>query len=690
MAEVLDPAEWARANGAFLAASVAWVRLLLRRHAPQPDLPTPPASSTALEPSRRWFGGRRPDAALAVLADVREPPLHVKVTDDDIVAAAAAVTAAEAVTPPPALVSMAARFGLTRFERNILLLCAAVELDPAVGALCAAAQGSEQMRYPTFALALGVLPDPAWAAVSPERGLRYWRLVEIHQPAGRPMTTSALGADERIVNHIKGLDYLDDRLAPLMGELPPVAGATLPPSQEQVVEEAALAWSASGEPPVVQLLGTAAASKQLAARRTAASFGLALYRLPTELLPSGPAELDSLARLWEREARLAPVALYLDGEDADTTGPGAPPVAEFLGRLSAPAFLATREGLPGLARWTVLLEVAAPTTAERAEAWRTALGPDHEPVQIERLASQFALDTPAIAAIAAGTPSGGLWSACVARCRPRLEGLAQRLRPVAGWADIVLPDDELRVLHQIADQVRARTRVHDDWGFAEGTTRGLGLAVLFTGPSGCGKTLAAEVLATDLELDLYRTDLAGVVNKYIGETEKNLRQLFDAAEDSGAILFIDEAEALLGKRSEVRDAHDRYANIQVDYLLQRMEAYRGLAIMATNMRSAVDHAALRRIRLGVEFPFPGPEQRRLIWQRAFPERVPGAHDLDFDRLARLSVTGGMVRNIALNAAFAAAAAGSSVSMPRVLGAARDEFRKLQLPLHEPDFAWTAP
>ncbi len=690
MAQMLDPQAWERANGEFLAASVAWIRLLLRRHAPQPEAPPRPPATPAIEaPPRRWFGRRPPGETVPMITAHGEPLPHAVVTDDDVAAAAAAVEAAPDITPPPALVSLAARFGLSRFERDVLLLCAAIELDPTVGALCAAAQGSERMVYPTFALALGVLPGPAWAAVSPESGLRYWRLVEIHQPAGQPLTTSALGADERIVNHIKGLDYLDDRLAPLVGELPPVAGVALPPSQEQAVYLAVQAWAARGEPPVVQLLGPAAASKQLVARRVAASFGLTVYRLAAALLPTGPAELENLARLWQREAMLSPAALYLDADDVDAVAPGAPPVEAFLGRLPTPAFLATREGRPDLTRWTVLLDVAAPTAAERADAWRSGLGPDGDPALVEQLAGQFALDTPTIAALAAGTPADRLWADCVARSRPQLDGLARRLPPTAGWDDIVLPDDELRLLRQIADQVRRRTRVHDEWGFADRTTRGLGLSVLFAGPSGCGKTLAAEVLAADLGLDLYCTDLSGVVSKYIGETEKNLRRLFDAAETGGAILFIDEADALLGKRSEVRDAHDRYANVQIDYLLQRMEAYRGLAIMATNLRSALDTAFLRRLRYIVEFPYPERDQRRAIWQRAFPPRVPGADKLDFDRLARLTVTGGMTRNIALNAAFAAAATGSPVTMPLVLAAARDEYRKLQLPLHERDFEWAA-
>lgn len=364
MAEMLDPRAWERANGEFLAASLAWVRLLLRRHAPRPEpsFPPPtapsraaPPSATAIEaPSGRWFG-RRDRAAAPVPAERREPPLHVLVTDDDVAAAAAAAETAADILPPPALVGLAARFGLSRFERDVLLLCAAVELDPTVGALCAATQGSEGMVYPTFALAFGVLPAPEWAAVSPERGLRHWRLIEVHQPAGRPLTTSALGADERVVNHLKGLDYLDDRLAPLVGELSPVPGAVLPPSQEQVVDAAGQAWSAFGESPVVTLLGPASASKQLIAGRVAASFGLTVHRLAAPLLPTGAAELDNLARLWQRETMLAPTALYLDADDADADGPGAPP-----SRRSSAGWRRPRSSPPGR---------AGPTSAARPCCW---------------------------------------------------------------------------------------------------------------------------------------------------------------------------------------------------------------------------------------------------------------------------------------------------------------------------------
>jgi SpoVK/Ycf46/Vps4 family AAA+-type ATPase len=273
--------------------------------------------------------------------------------------------------------------------------------------------------------------------------------------------------------------------------------------------------------------------------------------------------------------------------------------------------------------------------------------------------------------------------------RPDLNGYGQRLQPKASWDDLVLGERETRLLRGIADQVRNRWQVYEDWGFAAKTTRGLGLSALFCGPSGTGKTTAAEVLARDLRLDLYRTDLSAVVSKYIGETEKHLRLLFDAAEAGGWLLFFDEADALFGKRTEVTDAHDRFANIQIDYLLQRIETYQGLAILSTNMRSAMDEAFLRRLRFIVEFPFPDAPQRRAIWALAFPPAVPGADSLDLDRLARLPASGGVIHNIAMNAAFLAAARKSDLDMDLVLLAARDEFAKLQLPVRQRDLAGKA-
>jgi SpoVK/Ycf46/Vps4 family AAA+-type ATPase len=240
----------------------------------------------------------------------------------------------------------------------------------------------------------------------------------------------------------------------------------------------------------------------------------------------------------------------------------------------------------------------------------------------------------------------------------------------------VLPSAQKRTLRAIAAQLRQRNLVYEQWGFAAKSQRGLGISALFYGPSGVGKTMAAEVLAAELRLDLYHIDLSQVVSKYIGETEANLRRVFDAAEDNGAILLFDEADSLFGVRSQVKDSHDRYANIEVSYLLQRMESYRGLAILTTNMRQGIDRAFLRRIRFAVEFPFPDAAHRAAIWRGVFPAatRTDG---LDYERLAHLRLAGGSIRNIALNGAFLAAETGEPVRMRHLRRAAEAEYAKLE-------------
>jgi SpoVK/Ycf46/Vps4 family AAA+-type ATPase len=245
----------------------------------------------------------------------------------------------------------------------------------------------------------------------------------------------------------------------------------------------------------------------------------------------------------------------------------------------------------------------------------------------------------------------------------------------------VLSEPQALALRQMAVHLRHRLTVLERWGFSGKSPRGLGIAALFAGESGTGKTMAAEVLANELHLELYRIDLSAVVSKYIGETEKNLARLFDAAEDSGAILLFDEADALFGKRSEVRDSHDRYANIEVSYLLQRIESYRGLAILTSNQKAALDRAFQRRLRFVVHFPVPDAAEREAIWRRVFPPETP-TRGLDHARLARLHVAGGSIRNIALNAAFLAAEAGAPVGMPHLLQAAHGEAAKLERALTE--------
>ncbi|MGH9586172.1 MAG: ATP-binding protein, partial [Acidobacteriaceae bacterium] len=303
---------------------------------------------------------------------------------------------------------------------------------------------------------------------------------------------------------------------------------------------------------------------------------------------------------------------------------------------------------------------------------------------LDNLAEQFHLSARTIHAT--GSINGSarpaqLWNACRALARPRLEDLAQRIVPNAAWDDLILPETQKSILHQIAGQVSTRMKVHETWGFSAKTRRGLGISALFAGESGTGKTLAAEVLAAELGLDLYRIDLSAVVSKYIGETEKNLRQVFDAAEEGGVLLLFDEADALFGKRGDVKDSHDRYANIEVGYLLQRMEAYQGLAVLTTNLKSSIDRAFQRRLRFIVSFPFPDAQQREAIWSRTFPAATP-THNLNPALLAQLKVPGGEIRNIALNATFLAAKATQPVDMSHLLEASRLEAQKIERPISD--------
>jgi SpoVK/Ycf46/Vps4 family AAA+-type ATPase len=336
--------------------------------------------------------------------------------------------------------------------------------------------------------------------------------------------------------------------------------------------------------------------------------------------------------------------------------------------------------------------VNKPNAVERKQLWQHALGDGAIRLNgaLDDLAGHFKLSARTIQAegsqlapllAAHERPESLLWSTCRAIGRSKLEDLAQRIEAPAGWDDLILPEVQKSTLRQIGVHVRNRLKVHFEWGFSERGARGLGLTALFAGESGTGKTMAAEVLARELQLDLYRIDLSAVVSKYIGETEKNLRRVFDAAEDSGAILLFDEADALFGKRSEVKDSHDRYANIEVSYLLQRMEAYSGLAVLTTNLKAALDPAFQRRIRFIVHFPFPDHTQREAIWRTVFPTQTPQGK-IDYSKLARLGVTGGGIRNIALNAAFRAAELDEPVSMSHLLHAARFEAGKQERSLSD--------
>jgi hypothetical protein len=701
-----DLNNWQENNQRYLTAALEWLRLRLRSlEQPSGCIAIESESSPRAQVSgSKWRFWDKPEPSAnhprALLPPAPDVPV---VTAEQLAQAYKAMGEAEALEPPPAIIMLSHSFGLSRFEKEILLLCAAMELDTRIAALCAEAQTNAGRPYPTFALAMTLFDEPAWSALSPEGPLRHWRLLEINQPGAQPLTTSALRADERIVNFLKGLNYLDDRLATLLLPMPPVldAGAGLPASQQKTVDAIlhCLHQARAGSVPVIQLVGPDAASKQLIAQQVVASLGLRLYHLHAELVPPHTGDLETLARLAERETALWPLAIYLQARDAaqEKASESHAPIDRFLARNNGVVFLDVREAHRELSRETITIDVARPTPAEQARAWSAALGPESNGLAAT-LASQFNLSLATIHRVSSSPllsseePSARrdlLWNACLAATRPGLDRLAERIEPKASWGDIVLPDVEMKLLAQIASQVRNRGRVYETGGFAATRSRGLSINALFTGESGTGKTMAAEVLANELRLGLYRIDLSAVVNKYIGETEKNLRRLFDAAEDGGAILFFDEADALFGKRSEVKDSHDRYANIEINYLLQRLESFSGLAIMATNMKGALDTAFLRRIRFILEFRAHTPAERAVIWQKIFPPQTE-TFGLDYERLAKLNLNGGSINNVAINAAFLAAQAGTPVTMPLVLEAARTEFLKLKRPLSEADFQWIEP
>lgn len=673
---------WAEANQRYLMSALAEVRTAVERHLAKlhPEVP----SSCPGEPVAQ---GRERDAGLADLTP------H-----------------AEWSGPPPALATLQAAFVLSQFERDLLLLCAGPELDASFGALCAAAHGDERRPFATFGLALAALPGAHWSALSPAAPLRHWRLIEVG--GGAALVSSALRIDERVLHHLAGVNYLDERLAGLARPL--AAAEALVPSQRGAAERLQAAWS-DGAPglPLVQLCGPDQAAMRAVAAAAAGALGLGISMMKASAIPLNPAELESLLRLWEREAALSATALLIEAEAADVADAARErAIVEFVNAAAGAIIVACREPRRSIRRPAVTLEVAKPSRAEQRALWRSALGPAATALngQVDALTAEFAFDASAIRAAsfnalrqvtprrfaAAGEPtasgsvedpglqselSAALWEACLLQARYRLDDLAQRVEPAAGWDDLVLPEAQKEILREIAAHVRHRTTVYERWGFVNRGARGLGITALFAGPSGTGKTMAAEVVAQELRLDLYRIDLSAVISKYIGETEKNLRRVFDAAEEGGAILFFDEADALFGKRSEVKDSHDRYANIEISYLLQRMEAYRGLAILATNLKSALDPAFLRRIRFVVAFPFPDLAMRAQIWRRIFPPDTPTA-GLDPERLAQLNVAGGNIRNIALGAAFRAAEAGEPVSMRHLLNAARGEYAKLEKALSE--------
>jgi len=654
------PNNWSQANQRHLMAAIGRVRSALERHAAQ-------AQGKEVQSGQGQVQEKIPDGA------------------------------AEALPVPMSLERLEAAFGLSPFERDILLMCAGVELDSAFAACCAAAQGDARRTHPTFSLAMAALPEAHWSALTPDAPLRRWRLIELAN--NDSLTVTPLRIDERVLHFLAGINEVDLRLRAIIESLSAPAG--LPPSQLAVagrIAEGLKVALAARKLPVIQLYGADKTSRQRVAAAACGKMGMLLHGIQHREIPAVAGERENLSRLWEREAIFTNSALLVHADESESAE-CVRSLLPFLEITRGVLFVSRNEPLPAASRTIMRFEVHQPIPAEQRILWKESLGEVFHRLngQLENVIAQFNLGPGAIQSVSAelkSTPQDKnligdrFWEACRVQARARLDDLAPRLEPAAGWEDLVLPEAQRQILREIASHVRQRAKVYDSWDFASKGKRGLGISALFAGGSGTGKTMAAEVLARELELDLYRIDLSAVVSKYIGETEKNLRRLFDAAEESGSLLLFDEADALFGKRSEVKDSHDRYANIEVSYLLQRMEAYRGLAILTTNMKEALDPAFLRRIRFVVQFPFPDANQRAEIWRRIFPTGTP-TEGLDSTKLGRLNVAGGNIRNIALNAAFLAADANEPVRMGHLQRAARAECVKIEKPLTSAEIGdWT--
>ena len=693
---------WTEANHRYLRGELERLRLLLRRRvlwlrrqwAQDAQSDPPGAHGFAI-------GNAMADRLLTL--EDRRAEERFYATDPEALAIARALAEREgelarqraALTEagtPAALDVLAHLFDLSGFERDVLLLALAPDLDPSFTRLYGYVQDDATRRFATPHLALSLFargeddPPAAWRSFQLHGPLFRFHLV-VPPAGGEPRDAGELplAVPQRVLGYLLGDNRLDAQVVSLLRPVPP---APLPQRHAELVDRSAQ-WAApllaEGSWPRLQLVGPVGSGRQAMARALCGRLGLGLYTLDlARLVTAGP----ELPNLLERESVLLQFALHVDADDLAAAGT-ARLLESLLERLRAAMVVSGREPLAGNGPLPAV-RVPQPTAEERSELWRQVLSalPHSLNGAVEAVVEQFdfgpslivrAAQQAQIRARVRGSGSGmvedeDLWLACREQAAQGMDGQAQRIQPCHTWDDIVLPTDVRRQLQEIAGQVANRHLVYGTWGFGAKLSRGRGISALFAGPSGTGKTLAAEILAHHLDLDLYRIDLSSVVSKYIGETEKNLRRVFDAAEQSGAILFFDEADALFGKRTEVKDSHDRYANIEIDYLLQRMEEYRGLAILATNVKSHLDQAFLRRLRFLVDFPFPSAEHRRLIWQKMLPPGAP-VEDLRFDLLARLEVSGGNIQNMVLNAAFQAASDGAPIGMGHLMQAARREYAK---------------
>jgi ATPase family associated with various cellular activities (AAA)/Winged helix domain, variant len=588
------------------------------------------------------------------------------------------------------LAAAADHLGLDALDSSVLAVCVAPELHPRYGRLYAYLQDdvTRRLASPRLVASLlsgeGVGADDVLACFAPHGRLaRTCAIRQIVSDPAVPLADRGIKVADRLAGFVL---CADERMveagapAPLRRVQPPVRGC----GRDGVVEEVGRLLEADTRLPLLVCGPDAPGIVATAARA------------PLVLVDVRDLERTEVIADATLAAALEQALLCFDGLEELTPSERARLLSHLDSQPTRAVLLArTRREAQALSdRATMLVEVPFPSFAERRDAWeQTVDGVDARDVAAKfRLSMEQIAAAAEVARIAARSrkvdipepPDLDLGARHASSSR--LGELARRLEPGYHWEDLVLPDPQLELLRSISSYLRHRDRVLAEWGYERTVARTQGLKVLFAGESGTGKTMAAQVLAAGLGLELFRVDLATVVSKYIGETEKNLERIFTAADGSNAILFFDEADALFGKRSEVSDSHDRYANIEVAYLLQRMEAYPGAVILATNFRRNIDDAFVRRLDFVVDFPFPEAEDRRRIWQLVVPPEAPVADDADFDFLAaQFKLSGGAIRNCSLAAAFQAADEDAPISMRHLVRAVAQEYGKQGRLTLETDF-----
>jgi hypothetical protein len=585
------------------------------------------------------------------------------------------------------LAAVTAALGLDLLDAAVLATCAAPELNPRFGRLFAYLQDDVTRKLPSARLVghllegEGVTAADVMSCFDVGRPLRRLGAVKLLGDAQTPLAERPLKVADRLAAHLLGA-RLDELPAPTRLRLVPIPAHD--PGRHEHVAAVAAMLSRPSELPVV-LCGPDA--EALFAKAYARPLVVAHVRDMEQRDVMADAALISAL-----EGR----PIVFEGlEDLDPAERGR--LLRALDERADRAVIAAPSRGAALAlgdRTVLLVEAPPPTYAERQQAWtdltgvedtrdvaakfRLSMGQIVEAAEVARLAaSARGEERPLHSDLDLGSRQAS---------SSRLGELASRLPPGYKWEDLVVPERQLELLQSISAYLRHRDRVLSDWGYDRSVARTQGLKVLFAGESGTGKTMAAQVLAAELGLEIFRVDLATIVSKYIGETEKNLDRIFGAADGSNAILFFDEADALFGKRSEISDSHDRYANIEVAYLLQKMEGYAGAVILATNYRRNIDDAFVRRLDFVIDFPFPEVEDRKRIWRLLLPEEAPLGDDLDIDFLAtQFKLSGGSIRNCSLSAAFQAADDDGVIGMRHLVRAVALEYGKQGRLTLEADF-----